>query len=506
MDTRWLDVLAEFDWAAFGIGSLTAILLAFVATGAVPILATAYQFLAIPFHAVKNHYGKAAPYLPRVAVVVPAWNEGLVIGASIERLMGLEYPRECLRIYVVDDASTDDTPQVVREKAELYPGSVVHLRRAKGGEGKAHTLNHGIREILKDDWMQALLIMDADVIYMPSSLRRMTAHLADKKVGAVTAYIREGSHDKNYLTRFIGMEYVLSQVAARRAQNVLGALACLAGGAQLHSRENLITIGGQIDTSSLAEDTITTFKTQLAGNRVVFEPHAVVHAEEPQLINSLWKQRLRWARGNVQVTSKYRRIWFRPSRKHGLGDFSFGIFWFSIFLLPVAMVLSSVGLIGLLLLQSDLAAVVFRATWIIAACTYVYTIALAVQLDGPTGWRSAREAVLFPGVVSIIVMVTAFFPGLLERDLPHLLGVPVSDTGDLIWTIFVYAWISVAMLGAWLAKVVESTRFGRVLTPLLVYLVGYGPVLCAVTVDSYIKEFRHAEAKWDKTEKTGRVH
>ena len=91
----------------------------------------------------------------------------------------------------------------------------------------------------------------------------MTRHLADPDVGAVSAYIREGSEDRNYLTKFIGVEYVLSQPAARRAQNVLGAQACLAGGAQLHTRENLIAIGGRIDTSSLAEDTITTFETQL---------------------------------------------------------------------------------------------------------------------------------------------------------------------------------------------------------------------------------------------------
>jgi cellulose synthase/poly-beta-1,6-N-acetylglucosamine synthase-like glycosyltransferase len=493
------------DWLQAGTTALTVLLLVFVGTGCVPILATAYQFLAIPFHAVVNHYGKAGPYLPRVAVVVPAWNEGAVIGASIERLMALQYPRHSLRIFVVDDASTDDTPEVVLAKAAKYPGSVVHLRREKGGEGKAHTLNHGLREILRDDWMQALLIMDADVIYLPDSLRRMTAHLADPGVGAVTAYIREGSADKNYLTRFIGMEYVLSQVAARRAQNVLGALACLAGGAQLHSRENLELLGGQIDTSSLAEDTVTTFNTQLQGKRVVFEPHAVVLAEEPQLINSLWKQRLRWARGNVYVTSRYRKIWFRPSREHGLGSFSFGIFWFSIFLLPVAMVLSTIGLVGLFLLHSDLATGVFRIMWISAACTYVYSIALAVQLDGPTGRRSWREAITFPGLVSVLVMVTAFLPGLLEVRLPGLFGVTLAPSVLVGWTLFVYLWTSVSMLGAWLAKAVESHRIGRVLTPLLVYLVGYGPVLCAVTVDSYIKEFRHADAAWDKTEKTGRV-
>lgn len=493
------------DWNEVGYAALSTLLFVFVATGAVPILATAYQFLAIPFHAVKNHYRSARPYLPRVAVVVPAWNEGAVIGASIDRLMALEYPIESLRIYVVDDASTDTTPDVVKAKALEYPGSVFHLRREKGGEGKAHTLNHGIRVVLQDEWMQALLIMDADVIYLPNSLRRMTRHLADARVGAVTAYIREGSADKNYLTRFIGMEYVLAQVAARRAQNVLGALACLAGGAQLHSRENLIAIGGQIDTSSLAEDTITTFETQLRGKRVVFEPAAVVLAEEPQRIESLWKQRLRWARGNVQVTGRYRHVWFRRSRGHGLGSFSFGIFWFSILLLPLAMVLSSVGLVGLFLIHSELETVVFRATWILAACTYVYTVALAVQLDSRTGLRSWREAILFPGFVSIVVMVTAFFPGLLEVRLPALFGVKLTEQAEVGWTLFVYGWISVSMLGAWLARAVEKTWIGGFLTPLLVYLVGYGPVLCAVTVDAYIKELRHVEARWDKTEKIGRV-
>src|SRR6188768_3947163 len=166
------------DWWEVLHRTLIAMLAFSVMLGVVPILSTAFQFLMIPVHAFKNHYRKAKPYLPRVAVVIPAWNEGLVIGASIERLVALEYPRDSLRIYVVDDASTDETPTVVQEKARLYPGSVVHLRREKGGEGKAHTLNHGIREVLKDDWMEALLIMDADVIYLPDSLRRMTAHLA----------------------------------------------------------------------------------------------------------------------------------------------------------------------------------------------------------------------------------------------------------------------------------------------------------------------------------------
>ena len=76
----------SFSWGVFGYDTLVVVLLALVATGAIPVLAGAMSFLAIPFHAGKNHYRKAAPYLPRVAIVVPAWNEGAVIGESIDRL------------------------------------------------------------------------------------------------------------------------------------------------------------------------------------------------------------------------------------------------------------------------------------------------------------------------------------------------------------------------------------------------------------------------------------
>jgi cellulose synthase/poly-beta-1,6-N-acetylglucosamine synthase-like glycosyltransferase len=485
------------------IGTVT--LLVLVLLGMIPVLSTFYQLLLVALHAWRNHYPRTAPYLPRVAVLIPAWNEGLVLDASIERLLALEYPADRLRVYVVDDASTDSTPDVVRAKAAQHPGRVVLLRREKGGEGKAHTLNHGLREILRDDWMQALLVMDADVIYLPDSLRRMTRHLADPQVGAVTAYIAEGSRDTTYLTRFIGFEYVLAQLASRRAANVLNAMACLAGGAQLHSRTNLEELGGQIDTTTLAEDTITTFETQLNGRRTVFEPHAVVLAEEPQSVDALWRQRLRWARGNVQVSRRYHAVWFRPDRNRHLGSFSFGLQWFSILFLPLIMSVVPIGFIGLYLMDDPIAHDVFRGLWISAACVYVFSVLLGMQLDGRVARISWREAIAFPGVVSVLIMITAFFPGLLEVWLPAKLGWDVDPWERRTLMIGVYLWVAVVMAGAWLARRVERTRVGKVLTPTLMYLVGYGPLLCAVTFDAYIKELRGATATWEKTEKTGRV-
>ena len=102
-------------------------LVALVLLAAVPMLVANYQFLLIGVHFRKLHYAQCRPYYPRTAILVPAWNEAAVVGASIDRLMRLEYPRESLRIFVVDDASTDATPEVIQAKAAQYSGSVCLL-------------------------------------------------------------------------------------------------------------------------------------------------------------------------------------------------------------------------------------------------------------------------------------------------------------------------------------------------------------------------------------------
>jgi cellulose synthase/poly-beta-1,6-N-acetylglucosamine synthase-like glycosyltransferase len=465
------------------------VLSAFVIAGALPLIAGCFQSALAALHRFRRTNIEPLPIEPRLAVVVPAWNEAAVIGRTLDTLMSLDYPAGRLRVYVVDDASTDATPDVIRAKAEQYGGPIVHLRREHGGEGKAHTLNHGLRHLHAEGWFEAVLIIDADVIFTKRSLRRMVRHFGDPSVGAVTAYIKEGSRPANAMNRFVAYEYVNAQAGARRAQNVLGAQACLAGGAQLLRRESLDAIGGEIDTSSLAEDTFTTFNVQLAGKRVVFEPHAIVWAEEPRDIAGLWKQRLRWARGNVQVTSRFRDVWLRRSRGR-LGSPGIALIWFATFLMPALMVLSSASLVALFLIDRDFSVDAFRALWAVNLVTYLFITLSAFALDPQTARSSWFEAFTFPGLISLAIIVYAVYPDLVD-DLPD---------GVLLFT---YVWLSASMLAAWLVKRLETVA-GGLARPLL-YVAGYGPLLCAITAAAYWKEVQGAEMAWEKTEKTGTI-
>nr|WP_297165342.1 glycosyltransferase family 2 protein [uncultured Dysgonomonas sp.] len=491
--------------------SLKILLTIFVLLGALPLFASLYQFILVIFHSRLNHYKLARPITPTVAVVIPCWNEADVIGNTIEHLLSMDYPPESLKLYVVDDASTDNTFEIVGEKLKSYPNNIRYIKREKGGEGKAHTLNAGIKAILEEDWAEAVLIIDADVLFEAKTLRKMVRHLADPNIGAVMAYIKEGSTSNTLVNKFIAFEYICAQAASRRAQNVLQVTACLAGGAQLLTKENLMAIGGQIDTSSLAEDTFTTFNTQLAGKKTIFDPYAIVWAEEPNCLVALWKQRLRWARGNIQVTKAFKHIWL--NRKVGnLGSFGFSFIWFTIMLMPILMILSSVGLTGLFFLDFSYSWMIFKQFWILNTFTDLFIILTCNFLDPKTARRTRLEGLLFPGIISLCLIILSIYPNLLD----NLLDIMVLnsngnysyfglDIKSFIIVFFLYLWVSLCMLVSYMAYYAEKKGCPSFISRTLLLIGGYGPFLCAITFASYIKEITKSEMKWDKTHKTGNL-
>ena len=311
-DDRWVHYL------------LHCLFLSLALSGVIPVITFFIEHNLAGLHAFINHFKRCKPYFPKVAVIIPAWNEALVLEHTITILLKMDYPLSALRLYIIDDGSTDETGDILDAMHQKYPDNVFHVRKEGGGKGKAHAVNYGLETILSSDWAEALLFIDADISFKKDALQRLTRHLADPEVGAVTGYIKVGNRDTNFITRSIGFEYIVSQAVARRAQNVLGVVACLAGGVQLHTRANIEALGGYINTSTLAEDTYTTFATQKLGKKVIYEGNAFVYAEEPTTICDVWKQRFRWARGNLQISKAFKEVWFRR-RRSSLGRYFFGI-------------------------------------------------------------------------------------------------------------------------------------------------------------------------------------
>lgn len=481
--------------------SLFYLFIAMGLTGVIPVLVFFIEHNLAGLHAFVNHFAKCKDYCPRVAVIVPAWNEILVLEHTIDILLKIDYPLENLRLYIVDDGSTDNTQELLKQKVEEHPHNIVNLYKEGGGRGKSHAINYGLNAILADDWTEAVLIIDADISFKKDALRRMARHLADPEVGAVTAYIKVGNRQTNYITRSIGYEYIVSQSITRRAQSVLGVVACLAGGAQLHSRANIIALGGQINTTTLAEDTYTTFATQKLGKKVIFEGNAFVYAEEPRSILAVWKQRLRWARGNIQITRAFQKTWFR-SKHANLGNFLFGLIWFCVLLTPIIMIVAALGLVGLFFTNKEHSAHVFFYLASVSLFVYAYTTLFACFIDRRTSRLSWLEGIMYPGLISVTILIISINPSFFFKQLDYFFDASSSRRISEITLLFMETWSAFCMFWAWIIFRLELAGVSTRITNALLFIVGYGPLLCVINLSAYFIELRKAILKWDKTEKT----
>src|SRR5262249_3192308 len=152
-------------------------------------------------------------------------------------------------------------------------------------------------------------------------------------------------------------------------------------------------------------DTFTTFKTQLDGRRALFDGNAIVWAEEPDSLTSLWKQRVRWGRGNLQITSAFRKLWFNPVEHPVLGSIGFGILWFAVALMPIFMVVGSVGLVGLYYLWPPWGLTAFAISWSVTFVAYLFETLFCFVIDPAASRRCWFEGIAFPGLFSVAIML-----------------------------------------------------------------------------------------------------
>mgnify|MGYP007112175404 FL=1 len=151
---------------------------------------------------------------------------------------------------------------------------------------------------------------------------------------------------------------------------------------------------------------------------------------------------------------------------------------------------------------------IFRALWILVVVSYVVVTSFTLMIDTETARRCWFQGVFFPGVVSLLIIIAILYPPLFGTYVPDLMkaiGVPVTEGIRKAVVLFIYSWLTLSRVVAWLAKVVETRASLKWLAPVMIYTAGYGPLLSAITVNAYLKELRGAETKWEKTEKSGQV-
>ncbi len=239
-------------------------------------------------------------YQPWVSVIVPAYNEELVIAQTIRSLLQSDYRH--LEIIIVDDGSSDRTCDVVREH---WGNDARVLLLTKENAGKAQALNFGIRQARGE----IIVGLDADTIFEPGTITALARRFHDEKLGALAGNAKVGNR-VNLVTRWQALEYITSQNLDRRAFASLNCITVVPGAVGAWRRE-LIERAGGFTPDTLAEDQDLTLRVRRLGYNIGYEESAVAWTEAPDTLRGLDKQRFRWSFGTLQCMWKHRDALFR---------------------------------------------------------------------------------------------------------------------------------------------------------------------------------------------------
>ncbi|HUV68130.1 MAG TPA: glycosyltransferase [Terracidiphilus sp.] len=250
-----------------------------------------------PFH-------KASPgYNPRVAVLIPAYNEETVIVRTIRSVLNSDYKN--LHVIVIDDGSSDITAEVARQAyaSEIAAGQVQVF--TKENAGKAAALNYALERLSEEIYVG----IDADTVIATDAISKLIPHFEDPKIGAMAGNAKVGNR-VNLWTRWQALEYITSQNFERRALDLFHVVTVVPGAIGAW-RTAAVKAGGGYPLNTVAEDADLTMNILEQGWKVDYEDRSLAFTEAPIDAKGLMRQRFRWSFGTLQAIWKHRAAFVR---------------------------------------------------------------------------------------------------------------------------------------------------------------------------------------------------
>ncbi|WP_124068119.1 glycosyltransferase [Clostridium sp. E02] len=249
---------------------------------------------------------------PMVTIMVPAHNESIVIKKTMNALLKLDYPKDKYEIIVINDNSTDDSANVLKDIQYNNPIAkiiIINTDHVVGGKGKSNALNIALSVASGT----VIAIYDADNTPEQQALKILVENLmSDDKLGAVIGKFRTRNKYASLLTRFVNIETLAYQCMSQAGRFFFFKLCTIPGTNYVIRRELIDRMGGW-DVNALAEDTEISFRLYRMGYYIKFIPHAVTWEQEPQMLKQWFKQRTRWVKGNLYVLKSNFKYAFDPA-------------------------------------------------------------------------------------------------------------------------------------------------------------------------------------------------
>lgn len=236
---------------------------------------------------------------PFVSILVPNYNEEDTIEETIAWLNDLNYP--AYEIIAINDGSKDKTAEKLIGLSEKY--EKLRVIDLKQNAGKANALYLG----LIASKGEILVTIDADALLDKDALRYLVPHFTlpkvGERVGAVTGNPRVRNRS-TLLARIQLCEFSSIIGLIKRSQRVLGKVMTVSGVIAAFRKRALLDCG-LWDRDIVTEDIGVTWKLQRRFWDIRYEPKAICWMLVPETFAGLWRQRVRWAQGGIEVILRH---------------------------------------------------------------------------------------------------------------------------------------------------------------------------------------------------------
>lgn len=301
--------------------------------------------------------------LPRVTVIIPAFNEGAMVEKSLYAAAASDYPADRLEIICIDDGSKDDTWFYIDRAQRRYPQLIKAIRFPKN-RGKKEGLYAGFTKGRGDFF----ITIDSDSIISPDTVKQVIAPmLQDPRIGAVAGNVKVYNRVRSLLARMLAVRFVLAFDFLRASQSMYGCVTCTPGALSAYRAEILKPVLEEWRhqtfmglPANIGEDRALTNYVLRQGYYTVYQRSAVVHTMVPETYRGLCRMYLRWDRSNFRenwvqlkfIFTKYRERhrllpiidFFITQIEFPLTYLFLGLLLASFFIYPVVMVKFFAGL------------------------------------------------------------------------------------------------------------------------------------------------------------------
>ena len=330
-------------------------------------------FVLVPFF--KKDEPHKEEVINRFAVMISARNESNVIGQLIASLKKQDYASDMFDVFVVADNCTDNTAEVARNA-----GAIVYERFNTEKVGKGYALDYLIGNIFEKygrDYYDGFMVFDADNILDKGFISAMNRTFTDGH-RIITSY----RNSKNYGTNWISAGYALWFLRESKYLNysrMLMHTSCAISGTGFLVHKDIIKRNDGWKCFLLTEDIQFSIKSVIEGETVGYCKDAILYDEQPVSFSQAWTQRLRWARGFLQVFAHHGPELMRQTLKTGrfsCYDMTMTILP-SIFLSMATCLMNAVGVTAAICNGEDVTGLLMLAVhW----CVNVYWMVFALGM------------------------------------------------------------------------------------------------------------------------------